>query len=272
MADDYNNYPCLLDWWSPDRRFLNLGVGGFGTHQERLLYEDLSPDYDHDLVILGFHFNDPADNTEALRREEAPTDQSSVPAPVAADVDRERGRPSAYARARSLLSQSAFIGTMQDRLRRLRQRQLNERARPSDEALDDQLALTRAHLEAIASVARSHGADMLIVTFPPRASVYPDRPAYFARDVEQRLWEQQVTILEEMARQDSALSLLDLTPRLQAWTHDEPLYAQVDSHMTEAGYRFSAREIHGWLVDHGYVEARDVDFSRRFGPPANTCP
>lgn len=64
LVDDHSTYTHLLDRWTPHTTFRNYGTGGYGTAQELLVYQDYSKKFDHNLVILGYYFNDPGDNVD----------------------------------------------------------------------------------------------------------------------------------------------------------------------------------------------------------------
>lgn len=55
FADQNSTVPHLLDRWNQNVSFRNYGVAGYGTAQELLVYQNISDQYDHELVILGYY-------------------------------------------------------------------------------------------------------------------------------------------------------------------------------------------------------------------------
>ena len=251
---------------------VNLGVGGYGTHQETLWLEETWPELRPDLAVVGFYVgNDPADNARAESR-------GAVGAP------RTEGTPASDDGATRTEALKRWLGSRlhlytlvstrtDDLLVRLGLRRIVYPFE-MDVLLDDEpprvtaaWSATRAAFEKLAAFGREHAITVMVAIIPMKHQVSDrvwerlvayhegqtaagSRGAAFVRDRPQ-------TILASICR-ETELTCLDLREglvrSLGAGEDASVLYWPRDQHWNARGHAAAARVIEAWLQESGRFE------------------
>jgi hypothetical protein len=270
LAGDEENYPYLLDRWATNTTFHNFGIAGYATDQELLLYRNVADRIDHDLVIVGYYLvNDAEDNTESgsvldhsnrirpravveggrvriVPARNATTDQT--------DVDEANEESDQKGLVPTILSHPA-VNAVQEFLEMHTETYpylapkigglIGNPPQPaSGEELREQLTVTRALLKEFGREASSHDARVLVVVFPARGEINRDNPAYYRPEDGDPYWAAQRTMLEDVARNNSNVGVLNLKSHLREQVADGTrVYGEIDAHLNERGYLVTARAI-----------------------------
>lgn len=289
LADDNATYPHLLDRWTPNVGFLNYGHGGYSTAQELLVYERASAEHPHDVVIVGYYFgNDMHENVEnrptrprfvvrngSLHQVRPPYDERRARQEIAAGPI-QSGPAAALKQflvdnTESYLFLAPKIGAV---LQAVGVLERNDPTPPTGEELDRELRVTRLLLERIADEAARNDATLLVVGIPARGEVNPDNPHFYSHAEAERYSDRQRRMIRRVVDDRPDAHYLDLKPTLvDRYERGRQVYGSDNAHMTEYGYRVTARTIYRWLVDHGELE-RDptVDLAKQYDRDIASCP
>lgn len=257
LAGDSETLVHYLDRWSPDRRFVNTGVWGYGTAQELLLYESIVEDIAHDQVVLGFFINDPADNTNPDPRRPRFSLQNGTLKQVHRPVNPNQ-RPWRF--PGWFLKQNSHTVNLLQRMLTVTRNLWSDGDNSTHELFPAyiqrrQMRLTRTLLLRIAGIARDHGARLMILALPTRTLFRPDNPYYFRPEATRRYWHRQVKMLEATASRSTNVRLMNLeSPVGRAIERGERLYGRIDGHFNERGQWFAARTIWNRLHRHGWID------------------
>jgi hypothetical protein len=238
-VDDESTFCARLEARARDIEVLDLGVNGYGTDQELLMWEREGWRYRPDVVLLGLHVEDFHRNALAvaelpkprfrLERGELVLDPGPLPLPW--DLLAER-----LAASRSRVRLADLVGYVWRRV---------DGGEP-DAVLEEKAALQRALLARLASSTEEHGARLVVVLIPhDRPAAYPDHARI-------------VRVVEEAARALD-LALLDLAGPLEAWraAHpDAPLVTAPGGAWSAAGHAVAAEEIAAFLRTRGLLPPR----------------
>jgi lysophospholipase L1-like esterase len=239
----------VIERTRPDLELVNLGVSGYSTDQELLLFREEGIRYAPDIVLLIFVSNDAAYNGRPLGhghpkpvlslREDALV-LSNVPVPRTRWPVRVK-----YALQRN----SALFNLARERLRSVaRQTSLNRLAGDellagagSREADFDPLLLTEALIEQLNDEVATAGARLLVVSAATAASLDKDQPSNPA-------------LLEWC--ETSAVACLDTLPAFRAHVELDPdanPFLQDRSHWSAAGHAVAAGAVLEALNDLGWL-------------------
>jgi lysophospholipase L1-like esterase len=287
LADDNATYPHLLDRWAPNSSFRNYGMGGYGTDQELLVYEDVSDDYEHDLVILGYYFeNDMRNNVnDSPRRPKYEVENGSLVRVRLPVNETDTSDPGDSSRKGPVASLKGFLRENTASYRYLAPRigaildgiglvDREERKPPTDDELAEQKRITRLLITRIAERAERNNATLLVVGIPTRGEVNPDNPLYYTQEYAEQYAEEQRQMIEEVTAETPNTHFLGLKSSLVAeYEQGNQLYGVEDGHLTEYGYRVTAESIYRWLVAHEEIAPDSAaNFSREYDRDYTTCP
>ncbi len=264
-------------------RVMKTGIPGTGTTDQLALLRNLLPQHRRvDMVMLGFNVgNDFTDVAEGGASQFDVVDGLLV----------RRGETGAgqglFARAKGWLKRKSYVAQLaaqwlwqRERLRTettaVRDRphaglakrdywlqQFNQihMRDPFPARLQQGVDSTLAALTQIQQLARGRGGRFLLLAIPRSIQVYDtDRQRYaeaFGAGSAEWDMERPQRILAEWARQQGAESL-DLLPALRqaAASSSERLYYFPDSHLTAAGHRVVAEQLHAYLTQHPLAAPR----------------
>ena len=241
----------------------NLGVNGFSTDQEYLLYQEEAVRFDADWVIVALYGNDPYGNVTANNygygkpRFEFDAGQlqfTNVPVPSqTGNLDRGglQGGPGSgpVQRVRQWLSNRSILYAMvasktPGLLRRLGLAQGPSPAVETMGALppsgSEAWQMTVRILTTWAAEAEAEGSRLLVVLLPAKGESDPSKAEPDSASALQ----------EALVNAASDLTVLDLTLFFQQARRegDEPLYFADDPHWTAAGHRLAARQLSEFLM------------------------
>ncbi|MFB6347300.1 MAG: hypothetical protein ABEK50_16375 [bacterium] len=268
LVGDRANMPFLLDRWSPGTTFLNYGTAGYSTSNEWQLYRTKADEADHKLVILGYFFNDAPGNLSPnplnprFRLTDGGLKLVREPLPI-----------NWVRRFRDSLERNLAVYVFLKR-RLTAMTETSENTPSTGKRLRNELNLTRALLSAIGNRALNEGSDYLIVAIPTREEVTGNWGRRFSRERGSRYYDQQRSVLKTVAEQSPRFHVLDLKTYLRNEENPSSLYGKVDRHLNEKGQWLSARIIHQWLGDNGYV-SNEFDNYKKFlrdGSSVNSYP
>ncbi len=280
-ANDDESYPAALERRLRERGWnaevVNAGVGGTGTGEQALYFDEYVRQFQPSIVLLGVVGNDPDDdaNRGLFRR-----DGAGKLAPVPAS-ERERAQGRAFRISRAvhrfppvawLYNHSELITLAEDLLRAALQPRGAAASGTSSfsgaaaaEARERRwdLKLTADEIAWLAERVRTTGAQLVVVYLPAYTSVY----SVSGNADEEKRRQQEARIAEAAAAgaRQAGAPFLDLRPSVQqayAAGHPRPgakapgpaLYHRgLDEHPTAAGYRAFSDAIAGWLASSGVL-------------------
>jgi hypothetical protein len=283
-------YDYLLDRWAQNTSFHAYAAGGYGTDQQYLIYQNVSDQHNHDLVIVQYYFGNDAKNNVGegwppgprrprfelqdgeLVQVHEPEDRIPSDAAGFRDYgtlgrihqtfrDTSRAYDWTYRRARTIASRGDGSN--------------EPPSPPTGDERERQLEITRALINGIAEEANANGADVLIVGVPARGEVTPSSPAHYPSEEGIPYYEDQRTVLQDAAKSNPNTEYLDLKPILkEEVAAGREVYGQevANAHFVAYGYRVTARTIYKNIVSEGYVDKRSVDFKKDYRRMRRTCP
>ena len=249
-VEDDETFSALLARRDPDLDVINTGVNGYGTNQQLLLLRDDGRQFEPDIVLVAFFWNDPANNLHSHVRFKLEGDELVYPDAIefpAAEVVKPRRpwlrRSYAYRFASDRLKVLIF------RLKGLLGRpQADGWLRPHEYA--EAWELEFALLREVKRVAAEAGAAMYLVIIPDQVQVHP---GFETVGLTEDDYQVQDRLLDFAA--SAEIPALDLLPALREdfAEHGGLLYYRRDRHLTARGHRVAARAIHDGLVASGLL-------------------
>lgn len=241
---DSETIEYYLDKYHPEIKFKNLGVGGFGTAQELLLYRRMSKKYDHELVILQYYFNDPADNV----------DRSDPRRPI---VENHNGKIEIIHKPKKLTTQHGSIGNLiENKIKHffwqktaifpfIYYRTLMLFNKPTSELLDNkkiknQLQRTRGLIKLFSNLTDQNNAKLLIASIPDRSVVNSKLAKNFNHGDARRFWDKQLKMLQSIAENTRNVHHI---PLINQFKKQKGIYGSIDKHLTPYGYYLASRSI-----------------------------
>lgn len=248
----------LEDWWNAEGRgvqIVNTGTEGYSTDQEVVWLETHGAAWDPDLVLLFAYENDLFWNGQTryagLPKPRFEADGSRAPGELAAPAPRPWHQRTALG---NLLLKGPDEGV------ELFQpgdvalpKEMGALMTPLPDFMQDPIARTQGAMLALASAARSLGAQVLVVPIPSHSAIDPDYREQFQTrmDLAAGTWDpdQPVDLMLDAARA-AGLDVLDVRPALKAAAAGgDDLYFQKDWHLNPLGNRALARALHEGLAD-----------------------
>jgi lysophospholipase L1-like esterase len=221
---------------SPTVAVYNRGVIGFGTAQEYLLLQRELAATHYDTVVLMFFINDIADNTdgkEGHRPYFVLVDGQLLPRNQPAALETMPIQRFLKDHSRAYLFMDFEIGMLK---RRFRGEAGDERSYKELGAVDFHdlpgYAVTARLLDAMARLAREHGAQFFVVYIPQRSEFELASPYPYVRAVH--------AMIDDITRQEG-IPLIDLSvPFREPTKTGRALIFPVDAHWTPAGHQLAA--------------------------------
>jgi hypothetical protein len=255
---------------------LNLGVTGYGTYQEYLLFVEEAARYQPDLVLLAFYAaNDVHNNSRALESILwGPDDPNFFSRPY---LEEQPGGeweaiPPDYARALALAEQNSRRWWTRSALYGTIDAVVGAHENDNDLAADlflceptagvEQAWRTTAHiLLALKEAVHDSGAELAVFTVPSRQEVDADAMRAFV----EKQTDPTAYCLEESALNARLLDVLDeediaavdLLPAFREAEREEgiDLYYRLDRHWNADGHTLAAQEVFAELVQRGMLPA-----------------
>ncbi|MFN0058959.1 MAG: SGNH/GDSL hydrolase family protein [Planctomycetota bacterium] len=239
LVADNATYAARLESLLPATEVLNLGVNGYGTDQQTLLWELEGARYRPDLVLLGFFLHDFHRNGQSVFQYPKPY---FVADPVAVGGFRLSGVP--VAPLESLLDNTEFAVAPSIRLVDASRFAMSRIQRRSgwfepERAYRQKVALTKFLLERLNASVRASGAKLVVLVLPPeQAQAFPD--ALFIEN----------TIVESCVRLSIPVHSLSEFFALRS-SRGEQLHEH--AHWNARGHELAAEEIARYLRSEGLV-------------------
>lgn len=246
LADDNETIPYLLDRGSPQVAFRNYGIGGFGTDQELLVYRNVSKSVNHDAVVLVFYLNNDMRNNVAnsYRRPQFAIKNESL---VQIHQPQDMVGRTEY--------DEDFVQSIQNFLRdytetypyvakNIKRITSTRPDPPAGDDLEQQLKLTRALIDEVATEARTNNATLYVVSMPSRGEISSSAASVYPENKAQPYWNIQREMLANVSTSHRHVSYLSLRDSLSsAEENGTQVYGSVNPHLTEHGYRIAATDI-----------------------------
>ncbi len=226
VVDESEGFTYLLNTWRPELSFRNYGIGGYGQANSLRVYEDIGAATPHRLVVQGVSLS--TDLGDNARLAELDGDDVVVNV-VAKEMDTPRNASLALKIHRALYANTTVYPLVYAiALRRF----------VEDHDHDQELEITRRLLERLASEARRHDADLLLLVLPGWAEV--------AGLDDGKQPERQRDMLAAFAAAHESVYLLDPTPELAA-AGAEASYGVLDKHLSASGQFIVATTLDRWI-------------------------
>lgn len=251
-------FSAVLQSLDPRLEVINTGVNGYGTSQELLLLREDGLQFQPDLVLLAFFWNDVENSYTRDFPDFSLADGALVypePRPEIANVAAEP--PAPRKRLSRALRFSYAYRFLSDRIKVVRHMAkdalgvLEDEADLSAEERPAAWELEFALLREIDRLARENGARTLIAVIPDQVQIEPDSPVVgFGPedyDVQGRLRE---------FGERHGIAVLDLAPALHAAYQQagEPIYYKYDRHLKPPGQAVVARAIYAEIQRLGLLD------------------
>jgi lysophospholipase L1-like esterase len=248
VAED-ETYPkrleALLARRAPRSRaeVLNFGVGGYNAYNEAMLFADLGPAYEPDLVLVQFCINDLNDPTlhfdRQTRLELGSLPDAAFPNPALRFASAAPRSP-----AVRLCRRLRICALIHDRLQDFEPRAAAAAWAAALAPRDGPEHVTewnwlRARYREIAQVASRNGAQLVVLAFP------------FAAQLEDPTRRGAQVQLDQMGRQEG-WDTIDLLPAFQEGTRSQRLFTDA-WHPTAAGHRLAAQVVARELACRGLL-------------------
>lgn len=281
LADDNATLPYLLDRWTPNTSIRAYANGGYSTAQELLIYENVSRREDHETVVLVYYLgNDATDNVEDRPKrpqfvvENGKLKQIHYPVNRSPPDDKPKRGP-LYDLEQSLKKNTRSYEFLKPRvLLALDRLDLVETLPepPQGERRQHQLTLTRYLISAVADVAQTNKAQLIIVTIPSRGEVNPRNPARFDPEEGKSFWSAQRQMLRTVASNRSHVSVLHTRSKLVAARESGyRVYGAENPHLEEYGYRVVAKNLYEYLAQSGAIRGGRQTFRQKYSEPRTPC-
>lgn len=300
LSDDNATYSFLLDKWSDNTSFHTFAVSGYGTDNHLAIYNNISDEYDHDLVIIGYYLgNDMRNNynsktgryfgphfgisnntivqtqvpsvenqTSQTNKQTDQTNDGIIGGKIQPFQDFLINNTRAYSFLAPKIANLVTIITTREA------KQTNPNQPPTGGELDDQITLTEALLEEIAHKAESQNASVLIFSIPARGDVNPSKPVYYPYDAGQPYYDAQRQMLYNISASHPNISYISMKSHLQRERElGTQLYGNEDNHLTEDGHRQIALALHTRLAHEGLIkQSPESSLQQDYSRNLNTCP
>jgi lysophospholipase L1-like esterase len=262
-ANDDESYPAVLERLLRQRGWnaevVNAGVGGTGTGEQALYFDEYVRQFQASIVVLGVVGNDPDDDADRrLFRRDASGNLTPVPA-----AERVQGRAFRISRAVHrfppvawLYNHSELITLAEDLLRRTLQPRsaassttASGATTASDTATVEarerrwDLKLTQDEIAWLAERVRASGGQLVVAYLPALTSVYE---ASNTDEEKRRQQESRIADAVAAGARQAGVPFLDLRASVQqayAVGHPALYHRGIDEHPTAAGYRAFASAI-----------------------------
>ena len=263
-VEEEDRFTNLIDSSSPSLEAINMGVCGYSTDQELLLFENKGIALDPDVVLLMFHFNDWDQNLSPrglgypkpyFSLEDAKLTLENVPVPrmglamrTATFTRRHLVLPNLIWYRLELLQnwfklrQAITRGLHGDAPVELVANKVLRSGTPMLKSLEiNELALALALIGRFRDQSQQVQASLALVFVP--------LPSFGGRKLER------LAVKRDVLRQgveEMGIHVLDLTSAFdKADTRD--LYIEKDYHWNSTGHSLAAREIHRFLIAHSLI-------------------
>lgn len=293
LVGNNETYTHLLDRWASDTAFRNYGMGGYGTAEELAVYQNVSTQYEHNLVIVGYYKgNDMVNNVDYDndRRPQYEVENGTLvqvhepERPASKSNTNQNDQPEPSSDSGGLLS-GGGVQAVQDYLRENTQTypylvprirtvlqyagviEKDVRTVPTGSERARQRRVTRLLMREIVQRADEQNATVLIVGIPASGEIDANQAAHFPPTKEtQSYWHTQDRMLRNIAANHSNAYHLNLTPPLKRASREGRLeWDPDDEHLTESGHRVVAKSIFDWIEENTTVQARSaVDFGQDY--------
>ncbi|MBI1870499.1 MAG: SGNH/GDSL hydrolase family protein [Chlamydiae bacterium] len=236
---------------------LNLGMTGYGTDQEFLLYQKLGVDYLPDLVIVAFYWNDLFENSmsrvygypkpQFVVGEEGKLTLTNVPVPQtdwtkqkemvhASLKEKKKGKKLTFKNWLLRYSYAFQKFTNAMRGNPFLYRVAVKFGLAGDPRINPQSLewrMTKLLLEELRSYVRENGGDFLVVVIPDRS------------DFEMAIYPLRRALIDDMKH----LSCLDLYPSIVSQRRPSKMIYQNDIHLNAEGNRLIAEALSHYLLE-----------------------
>lgn len=259
LADDNHTYSHLLDSWTPTTQFLNYGMGGYGTNQEVLVYQNLSSRIEHDLVILGFATNDVVNNlaTTKLRPR---LNTSSTNVTIKHYPKEHTGvikNPYLQKLQQFLYRNTYLYHFFVSKLRQMNVQKQSTPKPPTGSKLERGINHTKKLFDALARMSYRNNAELWIVFIPNRGEINASNPTNYEKDDGMPYWRAERYLLQSIDDKYQHVKFLDPTSSIKEIHHNRTrLYGRRNGHLNERGYSFLADLLYKELVEEGQVQNR----------------
>ncbi len=245
-VEDDETFSSRLMQLAPSLEVLNGGVNGYGTGQELIVLEELGERLRPDLVMVGFFWNDVANNVERdVHRFELVDGELVYPEPqtISAETLELAMKP----RRREWLRYSYLYRFVSDRLKIVNFWAKMALGIPHEDgdrlpasAREQAWNVQEALLVRMKQRAEALGSRLALLVIPEQVQVQPDAHVLGLVADDYEIQER----IKEIGRRHE-IPVIDLLPRLRdtyAANH-RPLYYRSDRHMTSQAHAIAAEEI-----------------------------
>lgn len=272
LANDNGTYPHLLDRWTHKTNVMNYGTVGYGTSNSLRLYEHKGNKIEHDVVIYTHYLgNDMKDNVFSdnpyrpiynLTADGVELVRPPVNGTFGFNNEKEKLVQSQVGRSviRFLDKNTRTYTFLEPRIRTLLVsiRPASDDSAPqfpSESEIERQKSITRGLVTQMAQTTAENDAELLIISIPSRGEIKPNEPVHLDHNNASIYADVQRNMLNNISNRNKNVGYIQLNQKLKEKIgSEEHIYGDHNSHLTEYGYRVTAKQVYRHLIEEGYID------------------